>query len=154
VVETEVPAPGSGQVSEVSVDWRTPGERIRRPDLGVVPVVQLPGPHHCIRHCAYELRLDPMTTGTGRIDVTFRVTSWDDRNAGAFAEKRRRVAGSLAATRYPVRQELPRQPHDKRCTPKRPARRTGRVPAACRDDEVAKGGRPAGGGRAVTVSAH
>ncbi|MFI5983711.1 glycoside hydrolase family 43 protein [Streptomyces sp. NPDC051555] len=32
-------------------------------------------PDHYIRHYAYELRLDPVTTATGRGDATFRVTS-------------------------------------------------------------------------------
>ncbi|MET3985245.1 hypothetical protein ABIC27_003122 [Streptomyces sp. PvR034] len=31
-------------------------------------------PDHYIRHYAYELRLDPVTTATGRADATFRVT--------------------------------------------------------------------------------
>ncbi|MER7755476.1 glycoside hydrolase family 43 protein [Kitasatospora sp. NPDC097643] len=32
-------------------------------------------PDHYIRHYAYELKLDPITTATGRGDATFRVTS-------------------------------------------------------------------------------
>ncbi|MEV4558202.1 glycoside hydrolase family 43 protein [Kitasatospora sp. NPDC049285] len=32
-------------------------------------------PDHYIRHYAYELKLDPITTATGRADATFRVTS-------------------------------------------------------------------------------
>ncbi|KDN79391.1 hypothetical protein DF19_28730 [Streptomyces olindensis] len=32
-------------------------------------------PDRYIRHYAYELRLDPITTATGRNDTTFRVTS-------------------------------------------------------------------------------
>jgi hypothetical protein len=32
-------------------------------------------PDHYIRHYAYALRLDPITTATGRADATFRVTS-------------------------------------------------------------------------------
>lgn len=32
-------------------------------------------PDRYIRHYAYELRLDPITTATGRGDATFRVTS-------------------------------------------------------------------------------
>ncbi|MGO4419330.1 AbfB domain-containing protein, partial [Streptomyces sp. MCAF7] len=32
-------------------------------------------PDRYIRHYAYQLRLDPITTATGRSDATFRVTS-------------------------------------------------------------------------------